>query len=91
MNSRMSSHLHRLQFINRMAVVPPAIETTDQLLYGNMTSPVGLRRSRIDKMNLVSSSKSLIQMPRVVSVHCDIPIGTSLRSRYGGEYGQVFS
>src|SRR5688572_10922655 len=32
---------------------------------GNVASPVGLRRSCIDEMNLVSSSKSLIQIPRV--------------------------
>src|SRR5262249_26226988 len=32
---------------------------------GNVTSPVGLRRSRIDKMNLVSSSKSLVQIKGV--------------------------
>src|SRR4029453_16611738 len=32
---------------------------------GNVASPVRLRRSRIDKMNLVSSSKSLIQVPGV--------------------------
>ena len=32
---------------------------------GNVTSPVGLRRSRIDKKNLFSSSKSLIQIPGI--------------------------
>jgi len=32
---------------------------------GNVASSEGLRRSRIDKMNLVSSSKSLIQIPGV--------------------------
>ena len=31
----------------------------------NVACPVGLRRSRIDKKNLVSSSKSLIQIPGI--------------------------
>ena len=109
-----ASRFRRLQSIDGIAVIPPTIETADQLLYaeselehvqrafcravttdpitvrndqrplikvgrrgrahrsmrdidraGNMASPVGFRGSCIDKKNLVSSPKSLVQVTRI--------------------------